>query len=178
MIKNINCLALCCIFIILLSFNSCDSESDTITIKDTVNNITIGYKTIAPKNIIEVGDNGDVKFLIKKSILLSNWNHNLKLLEKIDANLTDIRVFREYDNYYIQAVGKEWTSTILLRINEKVGIGEGISCTSNICSNSSTECVPKPDKKSCTGCGFKVGDCTKTVTAIALMDEEFTLQKP
>lgn len=52
--KIINYLALCYIFTILLSFNSCDSDSDTIIIKDTVNNITIGYKTIAPKNVIEV----------------------------------------------------------------------------------------------------------------------------
>lgn len=83
-------------------------------------------------------------------------------------------VFEENGMYYIQASGTDYSSTILLTIlADGKAYAEGIACTSKLCSGSSTGCVPKSDKKSCTACSAPTNDCTKTVSSVALFEYKF-----
>ena len=117
---------------------------------------------------------GDFIYKVEQSLLLENWNRNLKLASNIEANLTSLEIFDEGGLFYIQARGTEYSSTILLNINSTGQVsGEGIACTSKVCSNSPTGCVPKSDKKSCTLCSYPSDDCTKTVSSFALFEDDF-----
>src|SRR5690606_41225344 len=108
-------------------------------------------KTIGEDSIVgEIDAEGNFILLKDTVSLLENWNYNLLTYYEIDANLTSLSFFKDdIGEIYLRAKGEDYSSTTALTvINQSFLQGEGISCTSNTCSNSSTECVPKKDKRS------------------------------
>lgn len=149
---------------------SCGGENE----EQKDNSISIQRTSNEPLIIGNFDSEGDFIYKVEQSLLLENWNRNLKLASEIEANFTSLEVFEEDGMFYIQARGTEYSSTILLNLNSSGEVtGEGIACTSKICSDSSTKCVPKPDKKSCTKCTNVANDCTKTVSSFALFEDDF-----
>jgi len=151
---------------------SCDKDNENQI--NTDEKQSFSKKTIGEDSIVgEIDAEGNFILLKDTVSLLENWNYNLLTYYEIDANLTSLSFFKDdIGEIYLRAKGEDYSSTTALTvINQSFLQGEGISCTSNTCSNSSTECVPKKDKLSCTGCGLVVGDCTKSVTAVAIFEK-------
>lgn len=73
---------------------------------------------------------------------------------------------------YLRARGEQYSSTAAISVFDGFLKGEGITCSSKTCSDSPKECVPKKDKLSCTSCDWGTGDCTKSVTAVAIFDRQ------
>lgn len=160
------------VFIVVFGvvFYSCGGESEEQKDSST----SMKRTSNEPLIIGKFDDKGNFIYTVDKSILLKNWNHNIKLASGIEANLTTLVIFDEGGLFYIQARGSEYSSTILLNVSSIGQVtGEGIACTSKVCSNSSTGCVPKSDKKSCTLCSYPSDDCTKTVSSFALFEDDF-----
>lgn len=156
--------------IITISFYSCDeAKTDNDTEAKT------SLKSRNPQELIvgEFDANENFTFIVNEETLLKNWNTNLSILSKIEAGLTSIRVFKEDGHFYIRASGPEYSSTILLVVEDNQAFGSGVACTSKVCSTSTTGCIPKSDGLSCTECSRPSNDCTKTVTSLTLLTKQF-----
>jgi len=108
---------------------------------------------------------GKIKFNAPESTILLKWNDMLKQNAGIDAQLTGIELMETDEGTYLMAKGEEYTSVMLLEVNDQDGSFKvaGVTCTSKDCSSSETECVPRSSGKSCTPC--KGGDCSKSVSS-------------
>ena len=107
---------------------------------------------------------GKIKFNSSESVILIKWNDMLKQNTELDAQLNRIELMETDEGTYLVAKGEEYSSIILLEIDDHTGsfkVG-GVTCTSKDCSSSETECIPRSSGKSCTPC--KGGDCTKSVS--------------
>lgn len=155
--------------IITISFYSCDGEK-------TDNNDADAKTSLESRNsqelvIGEFDANENFTFTIDEETLLKNWNTNLSILSKIEADLTSITVFKEDDQFYIRASGPEYSSTILLHLEDNKAFGGKVACTSKVCATS-TGCIPKSDNLSCTACSQPTNNCTKTVSSISLLMDQ------
>lgn len=157
--------------ILCLSFFifSCEKDNDLQTNDNSV--VSLKASSQDPLIIGKFDKENNFNFIVEEALLLNNWNNNLKKLSQIEANLNSLFVFKENGSHYIQARGSSYSSTILLNVTKNNQVyGGGVACTSKVCSNSPTGCVPKSDEKSCTKCSYPSDDCTKTVTSLSLFD--------
>jgi hypothetical protein len=131
------------LFVVILFTCSCSSDNELI-----LENYTLEKSELES---IETLLESTLSTQFEKSIIILESN-----LKKID------------EVYYLVSSSGDYRTTTLLEKNEKNRIlqSAGVSCTSSICSSSSSECVPKSDGKSCTKCGIQPSNCTKTVTRI------------
>lgn len=111
-----------------------------------------------------IDERGNFKPLSNVTSVIEIWNRMLLDEVNIDAKLDNIYIFKENNEYFLQAGSKstDYVSTIRLEPSLGALAPSGISCTSKACS-SDNGCVPKSDKKSCTSCLL---DCSKTVTSV------------
>lgn len=159
------------IIVSLTIFIGCDKDNENFVNENE--KATIVSKSTESEYVGKITEDGKFVFLKDQAILLENWNYNLLTHYGIDAQLTSLHFFKDdLGDIYLRAQGVNYGSTAAISFIDGFLKGEGITCTSNTCSGSSTECIPKADKKSCTKCGWGVGDCSKAVSAVAIFDKQ------
>lgn len=158
---------------IAFTFISCEKENELNSTTDA-QEVSLSNKSTNEEEAFIVGRiDGNVFTLLQdESFLLENWNWNLQEYFSIDAELTTLEFFTEGGEIYLRARGVEYVSTTALSIIDDVFLTSSkptISCTSSDCSHT-TGCIPKADKKSCTECGYGLGDCLKVASAFAMFE--------
>lgn len=151
-------------FYVFLTFIfSCSSD-------DNLKQSELNYKvenSIVGKEIAKL-KNEDIIFSVSESSI----NKGVKnLVDPINENNLDYnksKIIKIDNSYYLRSFSDNGliTTTLLEEENNNGNITllvAGISCSSDACSSSSSGCIPRDDKKSCTTC---FGDCKKTITSI------------
>ncbi|QYJ67662.1 hypothetical protein [Flavobacterium litorale] len=172
------------VFITLLAilstvFVACETDSSTTESSEE----SVMINSIPSKSTHDVDgklligyfdDNDDFIFITNQTNLINNLNYNLDLIHRINSSYTKLDVYKDNGTVFIQASGtSNYKSTISMSLSSGGSfIADGISCTSQTCSTTNG-CIPKADKKSCTGC--TLNDCTKTVTAVSMLDKTLKL---
>ncbi len=102
------------------------------------------------------------------NLILTTVESELNKSEVFDTKIVykSSKLLKIIGEYYLRATSDDIVTTSLLKKNQKGSLSYyGISCTSKMCSSSSTQCIPKSDGKACTPCNYGTGDCTKTVSS-------------
>lgn len=155
----------------LTIFIGCDKDNENFVNENEKG--TIVSKSTESEYVGKITADGEFIFLKDQAILLENWNYNLLTHYGIDAQLTSLYFFKDdLGDIYLRARGEQYSSTAAISLFDGFLKGEGITCSSKTCSDSPKECVPKKDKLSCTSCDWGTGDCTKSVTAVAIFDRQ------